>query len=138
MPRGESNVAKYKDMSCVLQNLMYEKMDYRIFVLVTLFRPLGTPLFFCPTNLDGGKDHVLAHAEVLLLPEGDEPVVVALELLGAVDGLRVGRAEDEDGAGHLALLPAAVAHLPPLHVRVVPHRADLVLEGCGVFILKSK
>ena len=90
------------------------------------------------TDLDGGEDHVLAHAEVLLLPEGDEAVVVALELLCAVDGLRVGRAEDEDGAGHLALLPAAVGHLPPQHVRVVPHRADLVLEVCGVLILKSK
>ena len=79
------------------------------------------------TDLDGGKDHVLAHAQVLLLPQGDESVVVALQLLRAVDGLRVRRPQDEDGARHLALLPAAVAHLPAEHVGVVTDGADLVL-----------
>ena len=79
------------------------------------------------TDLDGGKDHVLAHAQVLLLPQRDEPVVVALQLLGAVHGLRVRRPQHEDGPGHLALLPAAVGHLPAQHVGVVPDGADLVL-----------
>ena len=79
------------------------------------------------TDLDGGKDHVLAHAQVLLLPQSDESVVVALQLLRAVHGLRVRRPEHEDGPGDLALLPAAVGHLPAEHVGVVPHGADLVL-----------
>ena len=64
---------------------------------------------------------------MLLLPQGDESVVVALQLLRAVDGLRVRRPQDEDGARHLALLPAAVAHLPAEHVGVVTDGADLVL-----------
>ena len=57
----------------------------------------GNPLFFLhrdillkvPTldNLDGGKDHVLTHAQMLLLPQGDHSIVVSLQLLSCVNGL---------------------------------------------------
>jgi len=64
---------------------------------------------------------------VLLLPEGDDPVVVPLELLGSVDGLLVGRGQEEHGSGSLALLASGVGHLPAELVGVVPDGADLVL-----------
>ena len=78
-------------------------------------------------NLDGGEDHVLAHPEVLLLPERDHAVVVALQLLGRLDGLGIGRRQDEHGAGRLARLATGVADLPLQLVRVVLDGADLVL-----------
>ena len=63
--------------------------------------PDGDPLFLLHghvllevpglDNLDGGKDHVLPHAKVLLLPEGDDSVVVPLQLLGRLDGFLVRR-----------------------------------------------
>ena len=42
-------------------------------------------------HLDGGKDHVLAHAQVFLLPKGDDPVVVPFQLLCRLDGFLVRR-----------------------------------------------
>ena len=40
-------------------------------------------------DLDGGEDHVLPHPQVLLLPQGDHAVVVALQLLSGVDGFLI-------------------------------------------------
>lgn len=78
-------------------------------------------------NLDGSKDHVLTHAQLFLLPEGDAPLVLALELFGGVDGLLVGRRDGEDDAWHHALAARARHHAPLDSVAVVMHSATLAL-----------
>ena len=78
-------------------------------------------------HVDGGEDHGLAQPEVLLLPEGDDSVVVTLQLLCSVDGLLVRRGQEEHGSRSFALLASGVGHLPAELVRVVPDGANLVL-----------
>lgn len=78
-------------------------------------------------NLDGSKDHVLTHAQLFLLPQGDAPLVLALELFGGVDGLLVWRRDGEDDAWHQALAARACHHAPLDSVAVVMHGATLAL-----------
>ena len=77
------------------------------------------------TNIMSTYDeyYVLAHAHLhlFLLPEGDTALVLALQLLGSVDGLLVGRQDGEDGAWHHAILPTAARYAPLDAVAVVQH-----------------
>ena len=77
------------------------------------------------TNIMSTYDeyYVLAHAHLhlFLLSEGDTALVLALQLLGSVDGLLVGRQDGEDGAWHHAILPTAARYAPLDAVAVVQH-----------------
>ena len=64
---------------------------------------------------------------MLLLPQRDDAVIVALELLGGVDGLLVGGRQEEHDAWRLALLASRRGHLPGQLVGIVPDGDHLVL-----------
>ena len=85
------------------------------------------------TNIMSTYDeyYVLAHAHLhlFLLSEGDTALVLALQLLGSVDGLLVGRQDGEDGAWHHAILPTAARYAPLDAVAVVQHAALALVDA---------
>lgn len=52
-------------------------------------------------NFDGGEDHVLTHAHLLLQPKGFASVVLAFQTLGGFRGFGIRGRDQEAHAGHL-------------------------------------